>query len=245
MPSSRPGAALALRDNPGDEARTAEPQTFKHAARPRGAMPPKDDYLKLLARARSLGATPQASTGRFVLPPVEGFIEGNNTVISNFGDILKKVRREPEVVLPWMLRELGRPGDLEGGRLTLRGAVPKATLEKVIHDFVNTQVLCSECSAPDTHIEKQGRIHVLRCEACGAHRPIEAASRMQPASARPAVQEGDTLEVTIEDLGKRGDGVARYEGFLIFVEGAMKGQTVRVKVDRISGNMAFAHPIPA
>lgn len=208
-------------------------------------MPPKDDYLKLLSRARSLGATPQQSQGRFVVPTIEGFVEGNNTVVSNFGDILKKIRREPEVVLPWMLRELGRPGELDNGRLTLRGNVPKATLERVLNDFVNTQVLCSECSAPDTHIEKQGRIHVLRCEACGAHRPIEAASRMQPASARPAVQEGESYEVTIEDLGKRGDGVARYEGFLIFVEGAMKGQTVRVKVDRINGNMAFAHVVQA
>jgi predicted RNA-binding protein with TRAM domain len=68
---------------------------------------------------------------------------------------------------------------------------------------------------------------------------------MQPASARPAVQEGESYEVTIEDLGKRGDGVARYEGFLIFVEGAMRGQTVRVKVDRINGNMAFAHVVQA
>lgn len=203
--------------------------------------PPKDDYLKLLQRARQHGATPQQSTGRFKVPAIEGFIEGNSTVISNFGDILKTVRREPEAVLPWMLRELGRPGELENGRLVLRGNVPKATLERVLNAFVNTQVLCSECSAPDTHIEKQGRVHVLRCEACGAHRPIEAASRVAPLSARPAVQEGETYEVSIEDVGKRGDGVARYEGFLIFVEGGMKGQTVRVKVDRITGNMAFAH----
>lgn len=201
----------------------------------------KDDYLKLLQRARSLGATPQSSGQRFQFPTIEGFIEGNNTVVSNFGDILKRVRREPDVVLPWMLRELGRPGDFDGTRLTLRGNVAKSVLDRVLTDFITTQVLCSECSAPDTHIEKQGRIHLLRCEACGAHRPIEAASRVAPLTARPAVQEGETYEVTIDDLGKRGDGVARYEGFLIFVEGAMKGQTVRVKVDRISGNMAFAH----
>ena len=201
--------------------------------------------MKLLQRARSLGATPQSSGQRFQVPQIEGFIEGNNTVVSNFGDILKKIRREPEVVLPWMLRELGRPGDFEGGRLTLRGSVPKATLDRVLNDFINTQVLCSECSAPDTHIEKQGRIHLLRCEACGAHRPIEAAARITPASQRPAVQEGETFEVTIEDVGKRGDGVARHEGYLIFVEGGMKGQTVRVKVDRISGNMAFAHVVAA
>ncbi|MCA1812789.1 MAG: translation initiation factor IF-2 subunit beta [Halobacteriales archaeon] len=208
-------------------------------------MTQKDDYLKLLQRARSLGATPQQSQGRFVVPQIEGFIEGNNTVISNFADILKKVRREPDVVLPWMLRELGRPGDMEGGRLILRGAVPKATLEKVLNDFVSTQVLCSECSAPDTHIEKQGRAHILRCEACGAHRPIEAASRVAtPSTQRAAVQEGDTLQVTIDDVGKRGDGVARYEGFLIFVEGGMKGQTIRVKIDRVNGNMAFAHVVP-
>lgn len=208
-------------------------------ARPMPA--PDDAYTKLLRRARERGAAPTSTGQRFQLPEIEGFIEGNSTVISNFGDVLKRIRRDPQQVLPWLFRELGRPGEFEGGRLTLRGTVPKATLERTIGEFVTSQVLCSECNAPDTHVEKQGRIHVLRCEACGAHRPIEAATRIAPPAPQPAVKEGETYQLTIEETGKRGDGVAHYAGFLFFVEGATKGQTVRAIVDRINGNMAFAH----
>ena len=43
------------------------------------------------------------------------------------------------------------------------------------------------------------------------------------------VKEGETYTVTIEDMGRGGDGIARVEGFVVFVPETQKGETVNVK----------------
>lgn len=54
------------------------------------------------------------------------------------------------------------------------------------------------------------------------------------------VKPGDEVEVSIESTGKSGDGVARYQNFVIFVKGAEKGQTCKVKVLEVKGSFATA-----
>jgi predicted RNA-binding protein with TRAM domain len=44
------------------------------------------------------------------------------------------------------------------------------------------------------------------------------------------VKEGDVFEVTIESVGTKGDGIAKKDGFVIFVPNAKKGETVKVKI---------------
>lgn len=44
------------------------------------------------------------------------------------------------------------------------------------------------------------------------------------------VKEGDEMEVTIDSVTKRGDGVARVNGFVVFVKDGQKGETVKIKV---------------
>ncbi|MFC6725589.1 SAM-dependent methyltransferase, partial [Halobium palmae] len=51
---------------------------------------------------------------------------------------------------------------------------------------------------------------------------------------------GDELDVEIVDEGAEGDGIARVEGFTVFVPGAEIGETVRVRVDDVKPNFAFA-----
>jgi len=41
-------------------------------------------------------------------------------------------------------------------------------VEKKIDAYIKEFVYCKECKRPDTHIEKEGRIIFLKCEACGA-----------------------------------------------------------------------------
>ncbi len=41
---------------------------------------------------------------------------------------------------------------------------------------------------------------------------------------------GDILDLTIEATGSRGDGIAKKDGFVIFVKGASQGQTLKVKI---------------
>jgi len=54
------------------------------------------------------------------------------------------------------------------------------------------------------------------------------------------VSEGDIVEVEIDDLGSKGDGIARVEGFVVFVPGAEVDQTYEVEVTSVGNKFAFA-----
>ena len=57
------------------------------------------------------------------------------------------------------------------------------------------------------------------------------------------VRAGDLLEVDIVDTGSEGDGIARIEGFTVFVPGAEEGETVRIRVEDVKPRFAFAQPV--
>jgi len=48
-------------------------------------------------------------------------------------------------------------------------------------------------------------------------------------------------DLTIKDIGKKGDGIAYFDKYTIYVSGAVKGSTVKVKIEKISGTVAFGH----
>lgn len=54
------------------------------------------------------------------------------------------------------------------------------------------------------------------------------------------VHKGDILDVQIDSTGKSGDGVAMIEGFAIIVRKSALGEKVRVKIDAVKPNFAFA-----
>jgi predicted RNA-binding protein with TRAM domain len=58
------------------------------------------------------------------------------------------------------------------------------------------------------------------------------------------VEEGKEYTVTITDVGSQGDGVAKVDGFIIFVPDTKVGQTVKVKVMRVMKKSAFAQVVP-
>jgi len=57
------------------------------------------------------------------------------------------------------------------------------------------------------------------------------------------VRAGDELEVDIVDTGSEGDGIARVEGFTLFVPGVDEGETVRVRVEDVKPHFGFAEPV--
>jgi 23S rRNA (uridine2552-2'-O)-methyltransferase len=54
------------------------------------------------------------------------------------------------------------------------------------------------------------------------------------------VRTGDELEVTIEDVGSEGDGIAKVDGFTLFVPGTETGDEVRVTVVDVKPRFGFA-----
>jgi len=60
-------------------------------------------------------------------------------------------------------------------------------------------------------------------------------------SQQPPVSEGETRTVEIEDIGDQGDGLTRVErGYVIIVADTEKGERVRIKIDTVRENVAFA-----
>jgi len=57
------------------------------------------------------------------------------------------------------------------------------------------------------------------------------------------VKVGDELDVKIEAVGEKGDGIAKKEGFVLFVPNAKEGQEVRIKVTRVLRNVGFAEVV--
>ena len=54
------------------------------------------------------------------------------------------------------------------------------------------------------------------------------------------VNVGDVLEVNIVETSKRGDGIARVKGFVIFVPNTKPGDKVKVKITKIGRTYAVA-----
>jgi len=57
------------------------------------------------------------------------------------------------------------------------------------------------------------------------------------------VKVGDELDVKIESVGAKGDGVARVKGFVLFVPGTQEGQEVKVRVTRVLRKVGFAEVV--
>lgn len=54
------------------------------------------------------------------------------------------------------------------------------------------------------------------------------------------VEEGEIYDVTIQDIARQGDGIARIESFVIFVPGTKVGDEVRIKIEKILPKYGFA-----
>lgn len=50
---------------------------------------------------------------------------------------------------------------------------------------------------------------------------------------------GDVIDLTIESIGEKGDGVGKINGFVIFVKEVKQGETVRVKITAIMRKFAI------
>jgi predicted RNA-binding protein with TRAM domain len=54
------------------------------------------------------------------------------------------------------------------------------------------------------------------------------------------LNEGEEYDVKIEDMGRDGDGIAKIEGFIVFVTGAKLGDEVKIRITSTRRNFAFA-----
>lgn len=55
------------------------------------------------------------------------------------------------------------------------------------------------------------------------------------------IEVGKEYDVNIEDIAREGDGIARVEGFVIFVADTKVGDAVKIKIDKVMRRFAIGH----
>jgi translation initiation factor 2 subunit 2 len=198
------------------------------------------DYDASLDRAFDEVPDFRSDEARLTIPDAEAQADGAFTRFTNLADVAEMLNREPDHLHRFVQRELGTNGKLEEGRARYNGRFSGGDFDAAIESYVAEYVTCSECGLPDTRLVKEDRTPMLRCDACGAFRPVAKRRRTTSQTPQNAVEEGETYEVKITGTGRKGDGVAERGKYTIFVTGAQEGQVVDIYVESVSGTLAFA-----
>ncbi|MCK4718705.1 MAG: translation initiation factor IF-2 subunit beta [Thermoplasmata archaeon] len=205
------------------------------------------NYEELLDRAKAKLPEDIAKHERFTVPEADVLLEGKNSVFRNFGEIVAVLNRDINDVFQHLLKELGTSGTLQGkdqgARVMFKGKIGGRQIDDKVAIYVNNFVLCSECQRPDTRLEREGRTHILACDACGAKRPVHVKKSTKSKDKEDVIRAGQVYEVMIQDVGSRGDGVARRGKYIIYIPGTAKGAIVKVKVEKVSGTRAFGRVV--
>ncbi len=130
-----------------------------------------EEYLALLERAYKLVA-PKAQR-RAEIPKIEVVNMSRKTVIPNFGQIAKRLNRDVYFMAKFFQKELAVPGTVEGDVFTLHGEKSPKVVEAVYERFIRYYVVCPVCNSIDTELNREGRIFVMKCLACGASTPVK------------------------------------------------------------------------
>ena len=130
------------------------------------------EYDALLDRARERIPKDIRERARWTMPTPGILVEGNQTIIRNFSAIVDSMDRDANHVYQYLINELGTSGTREQVRLLLKGRIPPKRIKEKIVGYVKTYILCDQCRAPDTRFVKEGRTTLLKCQACGATRPV-------------------------------------------------------------------------
>lgn len=199
------------------------------------------DYESSLDRAMDEVPDIGGDESRLEIPDPHAQKDGAFTRFTNLGDIADVLSREDEHLHRFIQRELGTSGKFENGRGRYNGTFSEQDFSAAVDAYVDEYVLCSECGLPDTRLVRENRTPMLRCDACGAFRPVtKRSTSSQQQQQADAVEEGQTYTVEITGTGRKGDGVAEKGNYTIFVPGAEEGDVVDIYIKNISGNLAFA-----
>jgi len=133
-----------------------------------------NEYEELVKRAQGLLPKQVNSKERFEIPKTIGRTEGNKTIITNFLQIVNKLRRDPKQILKYLQRELATPGSVDGQNLVLGRKISPRIINEKITRYVSDFVLCKNCKKPDTQLIKEERVLMLKCTACGAKNTVKA-----------------------------------------------------------------------
>ena len=134
-----------------------------------------DEYTELLDQAFSKMPRQSEEKSDFKIPGVDSIVQGSKTIIRNLAAIAGAARRPESDIARYISKELAVPASVEEHRLIVNGRFNSEDLNKRMHHYFETYVICKECHKPDSHLESSGRgMFQFVCEACGARYGIKS-----------------------------------------------------------------------
>ena len=133
----------------------------------------KNDYEKLLKRIENDISQKTDSVNRFELPIVDVTWEGKKTILRNFIEFPKSLRRDPTIILQYLSKEFAVPAERVGDKVIFVGKRDPEDFKRLFEIYLKDYIECPTCTSPDTKVQKEHRIAFLICEACGAKSTIK------------------------------------------------------------------------
>jgi len=130
------------------------------------------DYNSFLDRAWESLPEELHNPSRFQMPSLNTIIEGNQTIITNFNEIVDILRRKSQHLLTFLSKELAAPANFDGKRVIIQRVLKKGMIIKKIEAYAKEYVLCHECGRPDTKITELEGEKIIKCTACGGWWPL-------------------------------------------------------------------------
>jgi translation initiation factor 2 subunit 2 len=130
------------------------------------------DYVKLLSRGLAKVPAKEKGKERFEMPVLNVQKSGSRSVLANFGEVARTLRREPRHLMKFLLKELATSGELKGQGLEVQGNFTRDVVNKKLEKYVAVFVECPECHKHDTQLLKDRGFMFMKCEVCGAREPV-------------------------------------------------------------------------
>jgi len=138
-------------------------------------------YDELLLRAFNImrEKNPDMVAGekkKFVMKPPQVLRVGTKkTSFASFLEISKTLRRTPKHLQAFLLAELGTSGSVDANNhLIIKGRFQQKQIENILRRYIKEYVTCHTCRAPETILERDTRLHFLRCEKCGSRCSVQS-----------------------------------------------------------------------
>lgn len=110
---------------------------------------------------------------RFEIPELIIKKRGKKTVIRNFSEICKKIRRNKKDVSKFIFKELAVSGEVNKKELILNSSFNQNRIKGALEKYLKQRVICNKCGKYDSEIKKKDSKTYLKCESCGAEKPLD------------------------------------------------------------------------
>ena len=131
------------------------------------------EYEKLLDRAYSQVPEEVKKIKRFEMPKVDVFFEGNKTILRNFSQLARTMRRDETHMQKFLTKDLGAYSTMGGGRLIFNKKFFGSKIGDSFKKYAAEYVICPECGRPDTRFTSMEGVRIIKCEACGGWKPLK------------------------------------------------------------------------